>query len=299
MNRPTSVTRTTTPAGDTIEVREYGSGSSCVIPGSASSMPVSTSTTTTVVETTPGMGMAPMTAPGVGVQSGIGGMAGPGLGTVMGAGTTTPIMNNLLPNQADRFIEEIARLPKELAYYEQCIVRYNEGMRFTPEQGRRFVEVLIKNARGSRFVAATPYYSAYALELLLKLAMVDTIIRYELQRLSLDDWKAMRLHRYIRRDETKPLGYNFILFLSRVIPTWNTHQVIVTKKGKSDQQLRAEIDDYLGRYSSCKELPIFLDSTMHRLPQINSPYYGFAGGMTPLQPQAPSLVLPLGTGTAY
>jgi len=232
------------------------------MPYSSTQMPLSSTTTTTtmVPETTVVMPATTTMLPTEIVPTAM----------VMGANIapTTPMMGNVSMEQADRFIDALTRHPKELAYYEQCVLRYNEGMRFTPDQARLLVAALRKNAAGSRLGPAAPFYSVYALELLMKLAMVDPHIQNELRLMSLDDWRLMRLNKYIRAEPIRPLGYNFIFLLSRIIPGFRHEDILFSKKGTYDAEMHRGVAGFLNTYSTYKGYPMLLDSTMHRLPQI-------------------------------
>jgi hypothetical protein len=165
---------------------------------------------------------------------------------------------------ADRFIHQFEKSPRELSYYEQFVVQYNRGMRLTPTQARRLVEVLLKNSRAGRTVN---YYSVYALELLLKLAIADPIVHAELERIDDTALSGLRLDKYILNDETKPLGLSFLWYLNRYLGRTRFEQFVVSKKAERDTMLHGNIRDYL---ATQQDLTInsFLESISRRLPPL-------------------------------
>jgi len=146
-------------------------------------------------------------------------------------------------DQADRFIEEFTKHPSELSYYEQFVVQYNRGMRFTPIQARKLVDVLAKNSSAGTGKSVR-YYSVYALELLLKLSIVDPIIASEVYSMDTPGLRALSIHKYLADDETKPLGLNFLLFLYRRNPSLRYEEFVVHKNKDKERMLHKSVSDF-------------------------------------------------------
>jgi len=186
--------------------------------------------------------------------------------TTAGAGTTaaTTTYKDPLSEQAERFIDNIAKHPRELSYYEQFVVQYNRGMRFTPTQARRLLEVLLKNSAAKGMV---PYYSVYAMELLLKLSIADPIFHNELARVEDQLLSNVRIGSYLANDETKLLGLNFVYYTSRFLGRSRYQDWVVSKKANQDTMWHQEIDSYILAHQNM-DIILFLDSISRRLPPL-------------------------------
>jgi hypothetical protein len=179
---------------------------------------------------------------------------------------TTMSSTNEAYEQGDRFIDQLNRNKDELSYYEQFVVQYNRGMRFTPEQAKRLVEVLIRNSAGGKG-RAVPYYSPYALELLLKLAVADPIIHNEMERLGDQELRMIRMDKYIGEDETKPLGLNFVLYLYKYLNKRRYQDYVITNKPEKDQLIHKQLSDYLATQQAYSMEP-FVEGISRRLPPL-------------------------------
>jgi len=189
----------------------------------------------------------------------------PAAATTTGTGVTTgTTYRDPLSEQAERFIDNIARHPRELSYYEQFVVQYNRGMRFSPTQARRLLEVLLKNSAAKGMV---PYYSVYAMELLLKLAIADPIFHNELARVEDQLLSNVRVGSYLSNDETKLLGLNFVYYTSRFLGRPRYQEWVVSKKANQDSAWHQEIDSYILAHQNM-DIILFLDSISRRLPPL-------------------------------
>jgi len=159
------------------------------------------------------------------------------LGGPTSYGPTTHLEQSLV----DRFVEQFEKHPAELTNYEQFVVQYNRGMIIQPQQARRLVDALITNGRGGK----RHHYAPYAMELLMKLALVDPLIGREISASDAGRLQSLRLGKYISNDETKPLGLNFLQYLNTNNPTIRYDQIITSKNRDKQSRLHQEISTWM------------------------------------------------------